>query len=70
MAQYLGTIKGSRKRITGVGGKSSGLKTTCEGYNKGVIVIATYEDGKDVFKIYETDGTNSDNKKLITIIEE
>ena len=69
MAQFRGTVQGNRGQVSRLGSKSSGLVSTCEGYNKGIKVIAKHDHGRDIFIVFETDGTNSSNSKLITVIE-
>jgi len=71
MAQFRGIIQGSRGEASRLGGKSSGLRAVCNGWHKGVTVIARHKDGKDIFNIYETGGSNgAESENLIAIIEE
>ena len=60
MAQFRGTVGGNRGAASRLGTKSSGLTTTCNGWDDGVTVHAHYdeEEGEDVFEIYVTGGSN------------
>lgn len=63
MAQFRGTVQGNRGEASRLGNKSSGLTVTCNGWNMGVKVVATYdnETDTDVFKVYKTGGSHSPN---------
>ena len=58
MAQFRATIKGRRGQASRLGSKSSGIVARIDGWNKGIEVQALYENGQDVFVIYETGGSN------------
>lgn len=68
MAQFMGTVRGSRGEVSRLGGKSSGLRTICNGWDKGVEVFADHVDGKDVFTVLETGGSNGGKSRLIVTI--
>ena len=74
MAQFRGTITGSRNTIISkLGHKTTGLITTCNAWNIGVICKAVYDDklGKDVIEVYETGGSSPKKApKLIAVISE
>ena len=55
MAQFRGTVQGNRNGTSRLGHKSSGLTTTCNGWNTGVECIARYneEAERDEIMIYE-----------------
>lgn len=58
---------------TARGSKKSGLSCHVRGWNKGIFIQAFHKDGKDIFEIYETSGSNNTTfqKKIETIeIEE
>lgn len=68
MAQYRGTLSGQRGTASRLGNKKSGLKVTCNGWEIGITVYATYdEDAKeDVMTVYLTGGsTPTSPDKLI-----
>ena len=74
MAQFRGTITGSREKTTSrLGHKTTGLTTTCDGWNIGVHCRAVYdeEQGLDVIEVYKTSGSSPHNHKtLIAVIKE
>jgi hypothetical protein len=61
MAQYRGTIQGTRGAVSRLGHKTSGLHATVNGWNSGVKVCASYDAkfDRDVFEIYLTTGSNA-----------
>jgi hypothetical protein len=73
MAQFKGTIKGSRNTtISKLGHKTTGLVTECNGWNIGVTCRAVYDEelGKDVIEVYQTNGSSNNRKqKLIAVID-
>lgn len=69
MAQFMGTIQGSRGVVSRLGGKLSGLRVTCNGWYKGIEVFADHVNGRDVFTVFETDGSYSHKKCLVATIE-
>lgn len=59
MAQFRGTISGSRGEASRLGGKSSGMKATVNGWNSGVTVRAFVDElGRDCFALYATGGSD------------
>jgi len=58
MAQFKGTLEGSRGTASRLGHKTTGLNVTCNGWDSGVEVQAIHENGKDVFYVYRTGGSN------------
>jgi hypothetical protein len=69
MAQFMGTVRGNRGKISRLGSKSSGLRTTCNGWSKGIEVFAEHFNGRDVFEVFETGGSNGGRGRLIATIE-
>ena len=65
MAQFRGTIEGNRGGVSRLGGKASGLTVTADGWNSGVKVEAFHIDGKDVFRIYKTGGSNAQVNRVL-----
>jgi hypothetical protein len=60
MAQFRATIQGHRGEASRLGGKKSGISARVNGWNVGVLVIGSVdEDGKDLFEVYKTGGSNS-----------
>ncbi len=47
MAHFYGTVKGSRGEASRLGGKESGMRVTCAGWNAGITSRACYHEGKD-----------------------
>ena len=71
MAQFKGTVEGNRGEASRLGSKANGMVTTCNGWNMGVTVVATHDDGVDTFEIWQTGGSNRGNRdKLLTTITE
>ena len=69
MAHFRGTVKGGIGEASRLGTKNSGLVVEANGWNDGVRVEATFENGKNVFRIYKTGGsTNSTGILVKTII--
>ena len=58
MAQFRGTLQGSRGTTSRLGHKTTGLHVTCDGWNTGIEVEARHIDGQDVFHIFQTGGSN------------
>ncbi len=58
MAQFKGTVKGQRGEASRLGGKKSGLEVTANGWNDGIRISVKHIDGKDMFTIYRTAGSN------------
>lgn len=61
MAHFRGTVQGSRGEASRLGGKESGLTTTCNGWDLGVTCDARHTDGKDRIRITITSGSGSGN---------
>lgn len=73
MAQFRGTVQGSRGEASRLGSKKGGLDTEANGWFCGVRVYAHYDEetGKDVFDIYRTGGSSRrTSSKLIATITE
>jgi hypothetical protein len=58
MAHFRATIKGSRGLASRLGGKEGGIIARVDGWNCGVTIWAFHRDGKDVFEIVKTGGSN------------
>lgn len=71
MAQFLGSVSGTRGEATRLGSKNSGLTVQANGWNVGVTVHARHVDGEDVFDVYATSGSNHrrSDELLFTITE-
>jgi hypothetical protein len=71
MAMFRGTVKGNRGLVSRLGGKKSGIRTEANGWNVGVSVIGHELDGKIIFYVHATSGSNNRTcGKLIAIIKE
>ncbi len=71
MAQFRATIQGNRKEASRLGTKDSGITATIDGWDDGVLVVVDHIDGKDVFQIYSSGGTNGqDTGGLIATIKD
>lgn len=58
MAQFRATIKGQRGEASRLGSKNSGLRAYVNGWDSGVLVEAENRDGRDIFYVYTTGGSN------------
>lgn len=58
MAQYRDTLSGQRGQASRLGSKKSGLDVTCNGWRKGIRVVARYVNGEDQFTVFVTGGSN------------
>lgn len=65
MAQFRGTIQGSRGSASRLGGKESGLTVTANGWDVGATVKAQEIDGEDTIIIYLTSGSNGGPSRLL-----
>jgi hypothetical protein len=66
MARFRGTVQGNKGGASRLGSPKSGLTVTCDGWNLGIEVHASVdENGKDVFTVYKTGGSNGSVKQLI-----
>ncbi len=72
MAQFMGTVQGSRGLASRLGGKDSGMHVTINGWNIGCDARIYYdkETGQDIICIYLTKGSNSSQDKLLGIFKE
>jgi len=59
MAQFRGTVTGSRGTASRLGTKVSGLTVTASGWNVGVRIEVSHEDGRDVVRVWRTGGSNN-----------
>ena len=59
MAQYRAIITSSRATVSRLGHKPQGMTACVNGWHGGVKVHAAHIDGKDVFAIYSTGGSNA-----------
>ena len=66
MAQFLASIRGQRGEVTRLGSKVSGVTARINGWNSGVTVRAAHVDGKDVFHVYRTGGSNGAEVRSIS----
>ena len=57
MAQFRGTMQGDRGIASRLGSKKNGLAMRCDGWTKGIRVVAEHKDGQDVFSVYITSGS-------------
>lgn len=59
MAQFRGTLSGSRGEASRLGSAKTGLVARVNGWDSGVRVEASVENGHDVFRIFITSGSNA-----------
>lgn len=71
MAQFIGEIQGHRGRASRLGSKTSGFYAHIRGWDIGVEVECSHNNGRDIIDIYQTCGSNNHcNRKLIKSLEE
>ena len=58
MARFIGRLQGSRGAVSRLGGTASGISARVQGWNVGVRVYGQSREGKDVFWVYATGGSN------------
>ena len=58
MSHFYATIDGGRAAKTVTGHKTSGISGHVRGWNVGIKVNGSYEDGRNVFRVYLTGGSN------------
>lgn len=59
MAHFYGSIDGrANTQATRTGTKGGGLRAHIRGWENGVRVVAAHENGKDVFYVFQTSGSN------------
>lgn len=68
MAHFRATIKGARGLASRLGSPKSGLIVTANGWETGVRIEAEVQDGKDVFHVFKTGGSNGDHAFLIATV--
>ena len=72
MAEFRAEVVGNRNPASRLGSKNSGIRATVNGWDKGVRVVGYVDgDGKNVFDIFETGGSNgrSPDKHIATVQE-
>lgn len=74
MAQFRGYLRGSRGKVTRLGGKDSGVCIIANGWNAGVSVFAWHDEktDRDEFRVYATGGSNVrvDRRHIATVIDD
>lgn len=74
MAHFLAEARGgSASPATRTGTKQSGIRAVANGWDVGVRVVGTVENGREVFRVYRTTGSNGvegDDKLIATITPE
>ena len=58
MAQFIGTVEGTRGPASRLGSKRTGLTVTANGWDLGITVELRHIDGKDVATVFLTGGSN------------
>jgi hypothetical protein len=64
MAQFLGSVKGARGEATRLGHKSTGLRTTANGWNLGAYASIVHVNGEDIVSVSITRGSNGGGNDL------
>ena len=64
MAQFYATIRGNRGEATRIGSKDSGITGHIRGWHVGAKVTVDHENGKDIVRVYKTDGSRGFGKRI------
>lgn len=64
MAQFLGSVKGSRGEATRLGTKNSGMKVYANGWDLGAYVSIVHINGEDIVSVSITKGSNGAGNDL------
>lgn len=59
MAQFYAEVVGQRRNVSTIGNKKSGIRTITNGWDKGVEVIITHNNGIDEIQVNITGGSNN-----------
>lgn len=71
MSHFYACIQGSQGAVTRCGTKRSGVLVHVRGWNVGVRVHLTHENGKDIVAVYKTKGSNNPYiAQLVTVFTE
>uniref|UniRef100_A0A6M3LHX6 Uncharacterized protein n=1 Tax=viral metagenome TaxID=1070528 RepID=A0A6M3LHX6_9ZZZZ len=65
MSHFYASIQGNGGEATRTGSKKSGVEGHIRGWNIGVRVVCTHENGKDVIRVYKTGGSNKPYGTLV-----
>ena len=68
MSRFYGTMDGGRKPVSRTGHALTGMEAHLRGWNHGVRVKVCVKDGREVFEVYKTSGSNgsSSDDRLLT----
>jgi len=70
MAQFYASIQGNRGSASRLGTKQSGISGHIRGWNVGAQVEINHENGKDVVRVYATNGSAGHLRTLIAEFSE
>ena len=70
MSHFYAEIVGNKGSATRQGTQTSGMIGHIRGWNIGVRVEISYEDGIDICRVYKTGGTNNPQSILIAEVRE
>ena len=65
MAHFMAKVRGRRGQASRLGDKASGIETKANGWHSGIRVEAHHRDGKDVFRVFATAGSESPTGKMV-----
>lgn len=57
MSHFYGTMQGGAKEVSRTGDSVSGMQAHVRGWDVGIRVVCTYEDGHDVCRVWLTSGS-------------
>jgi hypothetical protein len=60
--QFWAEVEGNGSPVTRGGSKASGIRAHLCGWNIGVRVELSHEDGRDVIRVYHTGGSNGPDR--------
>ncbi len=70
MAEFYGELTSGRGTTSRTGNKSTGLIAEVRGWNVGVNVVLTHENGVDTVRVYRTGGTNNPTASMVAEFHE
>jgi hypothetical protein len=68
MARFIGRVQGSRGEVSRLGGTESGIQASAQGWKVGVRVCGGDQDGRDIFNIYATGGSNARSPEILVAV--
>lgn len=65
MAHFYGSMQGGRGETTRTGTKYSGMNAHVRGWNLGIKIELSHENGRDIVSVYQTGGSNGHGPRIL-----